>query len=230
MKLRMMSWKTWVVAGILAVAVGAVAGPYIYIHYIEGEAPAPLTLSSSAPTSPSTTSVPLEGTWNVSTGSLVGYRVKEVLNGQSNTAYGRTRDVTGTISITGTTVGAGSFSADMATVESNQSRRDNQFRGRIMEVSTYPTATFKLTQPIELTTIPADGVQASTQATGELTLHGVTKTVTFTVTGKRSGGTIQVAGSIPVTFADYDIENPSFGFVTTEDRGILEFLLNFTQA
>jgi len=36
-------------------------------------------------------------------------------------------------------------------------------------------------------------------------------------------------GSIPVTFADYGIANPSFGPVSTEDNGEVEFLLAFTR-
>ena len=53
--------------------------------------------------------------------------------------------------------------------------------------------------------------------------------MTFTVEARRSGDTFEVAGQIPVTFADYDIGNPSFGPVTTEDHGILEFRLAFTK-
>jgi len=36
---------------------------------------------------------------------------------------------------------------------------------------------------------------------------------------------VKVAGTIPVTFADYDIPNPSFGPASTEDHGEIEFLL-----
>ena len=54
---------------------------------------------------------------------------------------------------------------------------------------------------------PADGETVTATATGELTLHG----------------------SIPVTFADYGIANPSFGPVTTEDNGEVEFLLALTR-
>jgi hypothetical protein len=58
----------------------------------------------------------------------------------------------------------------------------------------------------------------------------VTKSVTFTVTGRRSGSSVQIAGSIPVTFADYGISNPSFPpVVTTEDHGLLEFSPMFDQ-
>jgi len=42
-------------------------------------------------------------------------------------------------------------------------------------------------------------------------VHGVTRTVTFEVTGRLNGSTIQIAGSIPITFSDWTIPNPSFG-------------------
>ncbi|MDP9069876.1 MAG: YceI family protein [Actinomycetota bacterium] len=84
---------------------------------------------------------PLDGTWRVTAGSRAGYRVKEVLFGQDAEALGRTDDVTGAFDVRGTSVAAGWFSVDMTTVTSDESRRDNQFRGRIMVVATYPTAT-----------------------------------------------------------------------------------------
>jgi hypothetical protein len=40
-----------------------------------------------------------------------------------------------------------------------------------------------------------------------------------------------VAGDIPVLFSDYGIQNPSFaGLVTTQDHGLLEFLLILNRA
>ena len=45
----------------------------------------------------------------------------------------------------------------------------------------------------------------------------------------RDGDTFKVSGSIPVTFADYGIANPSFGAITTEDNGEIEFLLALTR-
>jgi hypothetical protein len=48
---------------------------------------------------------------------------------------------------------------------------------------------------------------------------------------QRAAGIVAVAGHIPVLFADYNIQNPSFaGFVTTQDHGLLEFLLVFNKA
>jgi polyisoprenoid-binding protein YceI len=226
---------------LLVVAAGAVvlvtAGTWLYINVLGDEAPDRLTLDTSASETGATTTTAAaatggagaEGVWKVAAGSQAGYRVKEVLVGQSAEAVGRTTDVTGTFTIAGTEVTAGSFTVDMTTVTSDQSRRDGQFQGRIMEVSTYPTATFVLASPIELGSLPADGAQIDVEATGKLTLHGTTKTVTFPLQAKRIGATIAVAGSIPVVFADYDISNPSGGPAQTEDHGELEFRLNFSR-
>jgi len=75
------------------------------------------------------------------------------------------------------------------------------------------------------------GVIKSFTAHGKLTLHGATRAVTFTLTAELKNGHIEVAGDIPVLFSDYNIANPSFaGFVTTQDHGLLEFLLVFSQA
>ena len=41
---RPLRWLRWTVAGVAAVAVLAVGGTYVYIHFIEGPAPAPLGL------------------------------------------------------------------------------------------------------------------------------------------------------------------------------------------
>jgi polyisoprenoid-binding protein YceI len=233
----MSHWKRWLAIGITGLALALVAGPYLYIHFVERKAPAPLTLASPARTtgsgqasSTSQDASSADGTWKVSSGSVVGYRVKEVLFGQSNVAVGRTSTINGSITVDGTTIQSGSFTVDMTTVQSDQSRRDAQFNGRIMETGTYPTATFKLTAPIELDSIPSEGTERTVQATGDLTLHGVTKSVVINLTGRYLGSTFQVAGSIPITLSDWNISNPSFGPVTTEDNGILELALNFSRA
>ena len=236
-------WLRWLLIAIAGLVVLAAAGPFVYIHFFNST-PAALSLSpgnttstqASTGESTSTSTGPVAGRWTVGSGSIVGYRVNEVLLGQSATAVGRTSDVTGHLIIADSTVTAAAFSVPMATVHSDKSQRDAQFDGRIMDVSQYPTGTFTLTSPIDLAPLPATGVIKSYTADGKLTLHGVTRTVTFTLTAERStakdGGTqLDVAGDIPVLFSDYNIQNPSVGgFVTTQDHGLLEFLLVFSKA
>ena len=231
----------WIIALPIAALVLVTAGTWTYIHVLSSDAPARLTLGGSvADNVPATTATTaaggstapasFDGTWTATSPSQAGYRVKEVLFGQSTEAVGRTGNVDGALTISGAKVTTADISIDLASVTSDKSQRDNQFRGRIMNVTRYPTATFKLTQPIDLGTLPADGLTVTVPATGELTLHGTTKTVTTNVTAKRTGGTIEVNGTIPVVFADYGIPNPSFGPANTEDHGEIEFLVAFTKS
>jgi polyisoprenoid-binding protein YceI len=228
-------WLRWLLVAIAGLLVLAAAGPFVYIHFFNGSTPAALSLPPTS--TPSGTSAaaaaaagPVAGTWTTGPGSVVGYRVNEVLLGQSATAVGRTTAVTGHMTIAGTAVTAAAFSVPMATVHSDKSQRDAQFDGRIMDVSQYPTGTFTLTSPIDLAPLPAGGVVKDYTAHGRLTLHGTTRAVTFTLTAERRGSQVEVSGDIPVLFADYNIQNPSFaGFVTTQDHGLLEFLLVFNR-
>jgi polyisoprenoid-binding protein YceI len=226
-------WLWMAGAAIVVVALLAVGGSFIFTHYIEGKAPAPLSLGASGSASPaeSTTSAApdsstVAGTWMVSTGSRAGYRVQEVLFGQQHTAVGRTSSINGHIKIEGTTVRTGTFTVQMGTVKSDQDRRDAQFRGRIMDTSTYPTSTFTLTHAISLAPVPASRTTKAYTVQGNLTLRGKTQPVTVHLTAKRDAGTIKLTGSIPIVFGNWGIPNPSFaGLVTTQNHGTLEFLL-----
>lgn len=219
----------WLAAAPVAVAALLFGGAWFYTHVVEGDAPDRLTLADATETPSPGGPVAAAGTWTVTSGSQAGYRVKEVLFGQRNTAVGRTDKVTGSLTIAGTKVTAASFTVDMASVTSDQSRRDNQFRGRIMDVATYPTSTFALTAPIELTKVPADGTTISATAKGRLTLHGQSKDVTVEVRAQKSGALVKVSGSIHVVFDEWGIPSPSFGPASVEDNGELEFLLVFAK-
>lgn len=219
-----------VLAGALALLVlGAVAGPYVYIHFIEGDPPKPLTFETTdrTPTRNASTPAAVAGSWAVAGGSTVGYRVNETLVGQKNTAVGRTTAVTGHLSITNNSVRAADFSVDVTNVASDVSQRDRSY-AKLMQTATYPTATFALTRPIPLATIAADLREIKVRANGNLALHGVTQPVTFNLKARRNGAKIEVNGSIPIMFSKYGIANPSLPGITVGNNGELEFLLVFT--
>ncbi len=217
------------------VLLAALLGPYVYIHFIEGPAPAKLELPSSPTKTPSSsqgsaTSSSVDGSWNVGTGSTAGYRVQEVLLGQSATAVGRTKKIWGSLTIAGSTVTKGTFTVNMASVVSDQSQRNAHFDGSIMDVSQYPTATLTVSSPVDLGTIPANGVVRRYQAVGDLDMHGVTKSVSFPVSAERVGGEIDVLADVSIPFSEWNIANPSIGgFVSTANSGTLEVLLHLTQ-
>ena len=183
----------------------------------------------------------IAGTWTVdtsvgefsyedSTGTFVGFRVDEELSGLgSTTAVGRTPDVSGTVTIEGTTVTAATIEADMTSITTNDSRRDDKVQSAL-ETSTYPTATFVLTSPIELGDAAASGEAVTVQATGELTIHGVTTTVTIPLQAQLVDGTVVLVGSIPITFSDYGVSVPEAPIVlSASDTGTLELQLFLQQ-
>jgi len=172
----------------------------------------------------------VDGVWNISTDSTLGYRVSEVLGGVDTEGAGRTNQVTGTLTIEGTAATAAEFTVQMATITSDSDRRDGQFNDRIMSTSEFPISTFVLTAPIDFGTVPAEGEPITATATGDLTLRGVTNSVTFEVTAQLEGGRIGVLGTIPILFSDYSIPDPSNGFATVKDNGLLEFVLVFDKA
>src|SRR5688500_8119336 len=223
-----LGWKVWLGIAILVVAIGVVGGPLVYTKFIAPEAAAPLSLSSPDNAGESLDSY--AGTWTVAQGSTAGYRVDEVLFGRNNTATGRTSKITGSMDVSGTTITRAKIVVDMAAVTSDEDRRDNQFRGRIMNVSQYPTSTFEFTEPIDLKSVPAEGEEVAVPVTGKLTMHGTTKTVAVNTTGRINGSKIEVVGSIPVVFAEWNIPNPSFAAITTEDHGTMEFALVFNKS
>jgi polyisoprenoid-binding protein YceI len=199
----------------------------VFFHVVEGKSPARLTLPSTAGASGDHVAAgPVSGTWKVSTGSQAGYRVQEILFGQHHTAVGRTAKVTGSVVISGTTVTAASFSVDMASVKSDQASRDAQFDGFIMETYHYSHADFRLTRPIQVGALPALAKVVTEEATGLLTLRGVTHVVSFPVRAERVAGGIDVTAEIPITFSVWHIPNPSFAIAQVGSTGLIEVLLH----
>lgn len=219
--------------GAVGVAICAVGVPWIYINLIKDEAPEILTLESVATTiepGSETTLAPtsqIDGEWVATSESVVGYRVREIIFGQSTEGVGRTNAITGTLVVTDSIVTAASFTVDMATLTSDSSRRDRQVSGRILDVASYPTATFELLDTIALTPESLEGAELTVTATGTLTLRGVTKEVSLPLVAKLVDGTISVNGSVEIVFAEWGIPDPSISAISVEDRGLLEFLVVF---
>jgi polyisoprenoid-binding protein YceI len=225
--------KRWLIIGagvIVGLFVVVQAGTYVYIHFIEADPPARLSLDESSTSSSGAqpvTGTDVDGAWTATNGSQAGYRVHENLHGQDNEAAGRTSQVTGTLEISGLTISAAEIVVDLASVTSDDNRRDNQYRNRIMDVSRFPAATFRLTQPITLPSVPTDTTKLSLKATGDLSLRGTTKSVTVDLNAQRDGASIKVQGAIPLRFDDWGIPSPSIAGISVDDHGEIEFLVVF---
>jgi polyisoprenoid-binding protein YceI len=231
-----MKRSTKIVIGVVVAAVLAfVVAPWVYINVFRDDAPERLTLA----TTPSTTSEvetvspdePFDpsGGWIIADGSVVGYRVEEILFGQNVTAVGRTESVTGGIVLVGDSVTEGGFVVDMATLVSDSSRRDGQVNGRILQTATYPQGVFELSAPIALPMAAFDGDPVQVEATGSLTLLDVTREVTVMLDVQLVEDAVNIVGSIPVVFTEWNIPDPSTGGITVDPEGLLEFSLVLRQ-
>jgi polyisoprenoid-binding protein YceI len=170
-----------------------------------------------------------DGTWLPTDASQFGYRVEEALAGVNTTTVGRSNEIEGTLVIADTTAEI-DVTVQIENITSDDGRRDSRFRGPIMDADEFPEATFVSTEPIDFGVPPTDGGQVTAMVTGDLTLKGVTRTVTFEITAESNEDRIGVLGMIPILFEDYGIDDPSFGGAKTEDNGLLEFVLVFEPA
>jgi polyisoprenoid-binding protein YceI len=229
-------------AAALAIAVLSAASAWYFV--IRGDAPAAVSLQGAlsslasdpgtAGSSVSTMDSALSGTWTVvqGAGSFAGYRVGENLAGVgSTTAVGRTQQVDGSLTYNGDEVTDVEVTADVSTLQSDKSQRDNALKMQALQTATYPTATFVLKTPIEIDQVPTDGTAMTQTVLGDLTLHGVTREVELDVEGALQGNLLVVVGSTQIQFADYRISSPKAAAVlAVDDYGVMEFQLLYTKA
>jgi polyisoprenoid-binding protein YceI len=208
----------------------------------------PAASSGTAAASGATTSLPsasaatldaasLPGTWAIAADSVVGYRVREKLASLSaeSDAVGRTSSITGSATIASSagsvSVTSAEFTVDMTTIASDRQMRDNRLRNDGIQTDGFRTSTFKLTDPIAIPANALTGAQFDTTLHGDLTLHGVTKTVDIPAKAQVNGSLIQVLGSLTFPFSDFGINAPNIGgFVSVQDQGTLEFQVNLAKS
>lgn len=173
----------------------------------------------------------VEFDFDAGTGTFVGFRIAEELSTIGDTeAIGRTPVVEGLIEVAGTEVTAGSITGDLSVLVTDISNRDGATR-RALDTDTYPTATFELTEPVELTAIPAVGEVVSATGVGELTLAGVTQPMEVPLEAALiDADTLIVTGSAQLLLSDHGIVAPSAPIVVSvADEGTIELQLYLTR-
>jgi len=224
---RILKWL--VVGAVVVIALGVAAW-----YFVLKSDPAPRAAIKVTPTVAATATA-LDGPWTVKPGNpdnFVGYRVTEKLlaNVTQTTATGRTHNVTASMKIDGTTVSDVNVTADLRDLKSDKDFRDGRLHEQGLESNKFPEAKFVLTSPITLNAVPKVGDTVKTQATGDFTLHGVTKSVTISLEGRWDGNQVQVVGNLPIAFSDYGITAPTSTFVASmDDHGEMELQLFFVK-
>jgi len=231
-------------AACVAIVVLAAGGAYVY--FFSGLRSSPSALGLSVTPGPAATGTPnpatagsLAGTWTVTTGSLAGYRVKELFVGETSKheAVARTSTVSGRLTVSGDSSGyqvtAITFTAALTNLHSvdsvaghNVTQRDS-FISRQMNLQQFPDATFTASSasvPATSTSGPVD-----VTAAGKLTIHGVSKDVTATAKAQLAGGKIEIAGNLSIDMTDYGVSPPSVLFTTVDSQVTIEFDLFLTK-
>lgn len=175
----------------------------------------------------------LDGRWVVAKSSVAGYRMGYSSPTGRGTRVGRTESgegASGEIRLSGSSVPEGKFSVDMRKVYCDGGSTCTDHVNEIMDVEHHPYQTLELASAIELGAVPNEGEQVTSHVSARLTLRGVTRTVTFDVTSRRSAGRIEVLGSIPVNRDDYNIPDSNEPGFSIDKEGAVEFLMVFERA
>ena len=236
--------RAFVLAGaVIVAAAGAAIGVQLYRNddpELLTQAPAIATATAPAPagTSPAAagaTGAPLPGgtiRYVVGAGSSAKYVVREKLANlpASTNAVGQTTSVSGELLMTGNGLAPSprsTFRVDLRTLQSDESRRDNTLRMSVLRTSQYPNAEFALTSVSG--GFPAgyrEGDEVSFTISGNLTLRGQAREVTWQVKARRSGDTISAVADTSFTMTDFGITPPDIrGIAKAEDGVQLQVVL-----
>ena len=137
--------------------------------------------------------------------------------------------MSGSADIEAGTLTAGEITVDMTNLTSDSDVRDSNVRRKILHTDQFPEATFRVTEPADVSQVPDDGSVAKVELTGEMSIHGETNTVTHEFDVARSGSSLIVAGDVPINRADYGVESPEFVAAKIDEQGEVNIRLNMHQ-
>jgi polyisoprenoid-binding protein YceI len=195
--------------------------------------PPPTTAPTLAPTAtqpPTAAATAAQGVRLVVEGSQseARYRAREQLLGRNlpSDAIGTSKTVSGRIVLgaSGEPLPEQSqISVDLTALQSDERRRDNFIKQDTLQTSRFPSATFVAREVEGLPTpIPTSG-DATFKLSGELTVHGVTRPVTWQVTATFSDTAVSGTATTKVNISDFGMTPPKAGPVLSiEDELTLE--------
>lgn len=213
-----------IAAALLVLACGGTQDP--------SAASASPTPTAAAATTAAATASP--ASWTVTDKSKATIRVREQLVGVSlpSDAVLTATGAKGSFALNadGTFASGSKITFDLTTLSSDERDRDNFVKRDTLRVSQFPTAEFVPTKTSGLTLPLATSGTFTFALTGNMTIKGTTKEVTFDVTAKRDGGdlTATATASPSWKFGDFGMTAPSVPFrvlsVTDEIRAVIDIV------
>lgn len=165
-------------------------------------------------------------TLTIAGGTTARYRVREQLAGISfpSDAVGTTQAISGALTVNpdGSFAPGSKLSVDLRTLTTDQSMRDGYVRDRVLETSTYPTLEVVPTRAIGLPAPLPAGMQAQAgfQLVTDVTIHGVTKALTWNVVATFANDSVNGRATTTTDFATFGLTKPSLARLLSVDDKI----------
>lgn len=176
----------------------------------------------------------VDGRWVVDQGrppntSSVGFTFEELLPSDRRVTSASTTEVDGEILVESETVQSGEVTVDMRELTSDRDVRDVNVRRKLFEADQYPYSTFEITEPIDVSHVPADGTPGEVDVTGELTVKDNTREISETFQVLRDGERLIISGSPVVDRNDFGVESPEFIAAEIADEGEINIRLSLSK-
>lgn len=180
-------------------------------------------------------STDIDGEWHVthqradSNTTSVGFTFFEILPSDRRETSGSTQSVEGWATIEQGSVQAGEIVVDMTDVSTDNERRDINVRNKIFHTNEYPTATFTITEPADVSDVPGNGTPGKVTLTGEMEIRGETRPLSHEFDILRDGDRVIVSGDVDINRNEYGVESPEFVAAKIDDTGQLNIRLLLTK-
>lgn len=149
--------------------------------------------------------------------SEVRFNIYELLNGQDKTVIGKTNQVAGEVAVNPadlSQVNFGPIQVNARTFLTDDDRRNNAIRNRILLTNQYEFVTFTPTSVSGLSGAGAVDQSYSFQVSGDLTIRDISKPVTFDVVLQaESDSRLSGTATAIIKRSDFEISIPSVPFV-----------------
>lgn len=164
-------------------------------------------------------------TVTIGEGSVARYLVREQLARLEfpNDAIGQTSEISGVIAFdsSGKVISeASSIVVNLASLTSDEDRRDNFLRTRTLESRDFPAAEFVVREAPGLAWPLPDQGEASFQLAGDMTLHGVTRPLTWDATVQFNNGAFTGSARTSFPFEDFDLDVPRLAILLSVENNI----------
>nr|WP_245802949.1 YceI family protein [Corynebacterium phocae] len=180
-------------------------------------------------------SVDLNGRWKVVQGDArnftsAGFTFDEILPAEQTTTSGSTNVVSGQATVSQEVLEEASVTVDMTTLTTDKQVRDQNMKSKLFKVDEYPEATFILTEPADLSAVPADGMVGKVTLTGDLTIKGHSERVSSNFDVLRDGDNLIIGGNLGINRTDFGVLTPDFLAAKVSEFGEINVRLTMNKA